>query len=80
MTEKTIILKETHITGIQPYMVDLIYKLCGSNLTNNELLNKINDAFSCNFTEKDLNLYLEPTVDELTEDINIHFRNIGIYY
>ena len=63
--------------GIQPFMIGLIQQQHGTGLSNATIAKHINKEFNTNFTEKDVNLYFEPTIEEDVEDLRMIYANIN---
>lgn len=45
-----------------------------------EITEILNDKFELNAKEEDVFLLYEPSIEELEDDLRIHFEAIGLYY
>lgn len=62
---------------IEPVMIDLVRTLYGNNLNNKEIAEKLNYEFAMDYTEKDVQIYFEPTIEEEVEDLRMIYDNIS---
>lgn len=62
-------------TTIEPFMIKYINKIYGTGLNSAKIAEYINFEFALNISEKDVNLYFEPSLQEDMEDVSMIYKN-----
>ncbi len=62
---------------IEPFMIELVKQIHGKvkSLTFAEQTEYLNKEFATEYTEKDVQMYYEPTVEEETEDLKLIYAS-----
>ncbi len=61
--------------SIEAFMIDIVKKIYGHNLTNYQIAQRLNKEFAMNFSEKDVNMYYEPTLEMEVADLKLIYAN-----